>query len=67
MDIQNISHGNDGVNCHYFNIGTTCYYFSYQTLIAVRHKGVLVIRQNVWSTTTGKHLNQINPDHSIKD
>ena len=24
------------------------------------------IRENVWSTTTGKHLNWINKDHSIR-
>ena len=43
------------------------YYFSYNTLIAVvTRTGVLFIRENDWGQTTGKHLNWINPDHSIR-
>lgn len=42
------------------------YYFSYDTLIAFRGDEGLVIRQNVWGTTTGKHLNWINDDKSIR-
>jgi len=42
-------------------------YFSYETLIAFRsNKSGLVIRENNWSVTTGKHLNAVNPDHSIR-
>ena len=38
-------------------------YFSYTTIVAFRTpNGVLVISENVWSTTTGKHLNMIDPD-----
>jgi len=39
------------------------FYFSYKTLVAfedVNHG--LVCLQNYWNTTTGKHLNWIEPD-----
>lgn len=38
------------------------YHFSYQTLVAFRRRrdGKLVVRQNDWSTTTGKHLNALD-------
>lgn len=36
-------------------------YFSYQTLVAFRsYSGRLVVHQNDWGTTTGKHLNAID-------
>jgi hypothetical protein len=37
-------------------------YFSYSTLIAFRHGGGLVISENCWNNTTGKHLNAIDRD-----
>lgn len=37
------------------------YFFSYQTLVAFRSPKLgLVVRQNDWGTTTGKHLNWID-------
>ena len=40
------------------------YYFSYNTLIAFNSRSTgLVCLQNYWATTTGKHLNAIQPDH----
>lgn len=45
------------------SIGDLDLYFSYETVIAFRSpKTGLVIRKNDWSTTTGKHLNAINPN-----
>lgn len=42
-------------------------WFSYQTLIAFQLAGQsLVIRENEWSTTTGRHLNAINADTKIR-
>ena len=41
-------------------------YFSYETLIAFRVKGNFYIAENTGSSTTGKHLNYINPDKSIR-
>jgi hypothetical protein len=34
--------------------------FSYKTVIAFACGGVVTVRQNDWSTTTGKHLNAID-------
>jgi hypothetical protein len=34
--------------------------FSYKTPIAFAQGGRVVVRQNDWSTTTGKHLNAID-------
>lgn len=48
------------------SIGEVDYYFSYKTIIAFRKHGNLIISENIWSTTTGKHLNYISRDHSIR-
>lgn len=41
------------------------FWFSYRTLIAFEpYDKPLVIRENVWSRTTGRHLNDIDNDHS---
>ena len=42
------------------NIGTTELYFSYETCVAFRHDHQLRVSENVWSTTTGRHLNEID-------
>ena len=41
-------------------------YWSYSTIIALRINNTLHIRENEWGTTTGRHLNAINPDKSIR-
>jgi hypothetical protein len=42
-------------------IGNTHVWFSYQTPVAFRvGSGPLIVRQNDWGTTTGKHLNAID-------
>lgn len=39
------------------------FYFSYRTLIAVRFpNGHLLMRENVWGPTTGRHMNAIRRD-----
>lgn len=42
-------------------IGNLTLYFSYETVVAFSspHSG-FVISKNVWSVTTGRHLNEIN-------
>ncbi len=35
-------------------------WFSYHTLVAFRVGSVKVVHKNVWSNTTGKHLNAID-------
>jgi hypothetical protein len=46
-------------------IGDAELWFSYRTLVAFRHPscGIVCIK-NYWKTTTGKHLNEIQPDHT---
>ena len=49
--------------------GDGTFYISYQTCIAYRLSkpcSGLVIRQNDWGPTTGRHLNYINDDKSIR-
>ena len=48
-------------------IGNLDLYFSYETLVAFNSRRVgFWISKNIWSTTTGRHLNEIHPDHSIR-
>lgn len=48
-------------------IGDLDLYFSYETLVAFSSPRVgFWISQNVWSMTTGRHLNEIHPDHNIR-
>ena len=55
------SSDNYGVNSLKFSIGDLEIYFSYKTPIAFSsYKTGLIVRQNDWSTTTGKHLNWID-------
>lgn len=44
-------------------VGTKEYYFSYETLVAFGRKGRLTVCENVWGTTTGRHLNAIDGGH----
>ena len=41
-------------------------YFSYKTIIAFNYNGLITISKNVWSKTTGRHLNYVNDDKSIR-
>lgn len=51
---------NYGLNSLCFEVGGREFYFSYQTLVAFRKRdGALVMRENIWGPTTGKHLNAI--------
>ncbi len=58
----NYSSSNYGVNCLVFTDERGHdYYFSYKTLIALRVPGKgLIVRENDWGNTTGKHLNWID-------
>ena len=64
-----IDRGYQGKNKDNFTavqINNLIVWFSYNTVIAFSKNGKLTIRENDWSTTTGKHLNWINDDHSIR-
>ena len=43
------------------------FWFSYDTLVAFRTKGEFHIVKNYWGTTTGKHLNWICSNKSIRE
>jgi len=48
-------------------IGDLELYFSYETLVAFQSPETgLVVSENVWSTTTGRHLNEIHPNKDIR-
>jgi len=53
-------------NANYLSvsIGKITLFFSYNTVIAFRDGYDLVIRENSWGCTTGKHLNWIDDDKS---
>lgn len=48
------------------DLGSIAIWFSYETPIAFSHNGTEYVRENVWGPTTGKHLNAVNPDKSIR-
>lgn len=52
--------GNYGAHSLRVDIGTLSLYFSYETVIAFQDADGLKVRENSWSTTTGKHLNWID-------
>ena len=58
----NYSNSNYGAHALFFTDAQgNDYWFSYKTLVAFRGpNGRRVVRQNDWSTTTGKHLNAID-------
>ena len=67
----NYSSDNYGANSIAIELGTRIIYYSYDTIVAFRgtnSKGVYFncIIKNYWGTTTGKHLNFINPDKKIR-
>lgn len=58
--------GNGQDNCLAVEIGDLNFYFYYETIIAFKNQDGLQISKNVWSKTTGKYLNAINPDKNIR-
>lgn len=53
--------------CISVEVGDMTFYFSYDTCVAYWAPGEgLVISENVWSMTTGRHLNIINDDKKIR-
>jgi len=65
VEIAGYSRGHDYVNATKVNIGKITLWFSYDDLVAFQvDDKPLVIRENDWGTTTGKHLNAICHDKS---
>ena len=54
--------------CSSARIGSLKFYYSYNTLVAFEDlsNGIFLISKNQWGKTTGKHLNWINDDKSIR-
>ena len=64
----NYSSDNYGTNTLCFtDNNNNHYWYSYKTLVAFRINGEFHIIKNYWSTTTGKHLNWINRDKTIRE
>ena len=51
-------------NLHTVTIGKLKLFYSYKTVIAYENAGKLTVCENVWTHTTGKHLNIIDRDKS---
>ena len=64
----NYSSDNYGAHSLKVEIGTLTLYFSYETIIAFGNGSGngLKITKNYWGTTTGKHLNAISTNKSIR-
>ena len=61
------SSDNYGAHSLCFEINNNKFWFSYETLVAFRINGEFHIIKNYWGNTTGKHLNWINKDKSIRE
>lgn len=64
IGIEHYAGGNS--NAHKVQVGNKTIWFSYTIVIAVRLGPDLYVSENVWSQTTGKHLNAIDSDKSIR-
>lgn len=57
-----IDHPTNRPNFTMVQVGSLSIWFSYRTPIAFQDGwGKIVVRENEWGPTTGKHLNYINP------
>ena len=67
INYGNYSSNNYGKHSLQISFDKLDLYYSYDTIIAFRTiETGLVICKNEWWTTTGKHLNWINPDKKIR-
>ena len=68
--ISNYGHystDNYGVHTLIVRLGTITLRYSYKTIVAYMDaEDGVVICENIWGTTTGKHINWINRDKSIR-
>ena len=51
---------NSAKNFNSVSIGDIIFYFSYETCVGVYIENRLYVHENVWGTTTGKHLNWLD-------
>ena len=64
--MRNYSSDNYGAHSIAMNIGNVTLWWSYDTVIAFSTGYPVVVSENNWGPTTGKHLNAINDDHSTR-
>ena len=62
---------NTAKNAPYVKVNGVTFYLSYETVVAVSYamesgRVVMKVIKNYWGPTTGKHLNWISTDHSIR-
>lgn len=71
--ISNYGHyesDNYGAHTLLVDLGEIEFYYSYKTIVAYQDvQDGLVVSENVWGVTTGKHLNWINDNkkHRVKN
>lgn len=63
----NYSSDNYGAHTLCFEVDSNKFWFSYDTLVAFNINGEFHIIKNYWGTTTGKHLNWIDSNKSIRE
>lgn len=67
MSHLRVQHPNDRPNFTRIDVGPVRFWVSYETIVAFHAPGEgTVVSENVWSQTTGKHLNLIDSDHSSR-
>jgi hypothetical protein len=66
MSLPEIYHPTDRPNFTIVRVDGKVFWFSYQTCIAFQDGGYMAVCENVWSRTTGKHLNHIDPDKASR-
>ena len=49
-----------GENSTHLLIGNLELWFSYKTVVAFKYKNIMRVSENLWGSTTGKHLNWID-------
>ena len=63
----NYSSSNYGSHTQAIQVGRLSLFFSYDTVVAFRSSGhMMVVCENVWSSTTGKHLNWLEQDKKAR-
>lgn len=56
--VTDISMSGTGLpNCNIVTVGEVRFLFSYNTVVGIHDGSGWVVSENVWSKTTGKHLN----------
>ena len=56
----NISHPTGRPNFSRVSVNGLTLWFSYETVIAFQDTGNVVVSENVWGPTTGKHINAVS-------